>query len=70
MIRYGPAKNRNCRPADYMDILDEILTVGSDGHRPSEVGGAFGQAEEIIKDCGYRYYTVFHGRKPEFIKIE
>lgn len=112
VIRYGPEKNRNYRPADYMDILDEILktvirkgkgiecntagfkyglghphpyeeiltryrelggeilTVGSDGHRPGEVGGAFGQAEEIIKGCGYRYYTVFHERKPEFIKIE
>ena len=25
MIRYGPEKNKNYRPADYMDIIDNIL---------------------------------------------
>lgn len=108
VIRYGPEKNANYRPADYMDVIDEILhvlirkgkalecntagfkyglghphpyeeiltryceiggellTIGSDGHRPHEVGGYFEQTREILKSCGFRYYTVYHGRKPEF----
>lgn len=53
----------------YRELGGEILTVGSDGHRPGEVGGFFSQAEEILKTCGFRYYTVFHARKPEFVKI-
>lgn len=111
VIRYGPEKNANYRPADYMEVIDEILhvliqkgkalecntagfkyglghphpyedilkryhelggellTVGSDGHRPHEVGGYFDQAAEILRSCGFRYYTVYHERKPEFLSL-
>ncbi len=111
VVRYGPTKNVNYRPADYMDIIDEILrvliskgkalecntagfkyglghlhpyeeilrhyreiggellTIGSDGHRPHEVGGYFEQAKDILKSSGFRYYTVYHERKPEFLPL-
>lgn len=111
VIRYGPEKNKNYRPADYMDIIDnilkaliergkgiecntsgfkyglghphpyeeilrryrelggEILTVGSDAHRPEEVGGYFKETAELLSACGFRYYTVFRERKPWFLKI-
>lgn len=111
VVRYGPTKNENYRPADYMEVIDEILlvliqkgkalecntagfkyglghlhpyeeilkryhelggellTIGSDGHRPHEVGGYFTQATEILKTCGFKYYTVFHERKPEFLPL-
>ena len=110
ILRYGPEKNRNFRPEDYMDIIDEILkvliekgkalecntagykyglghpnpheailkryhelggellTIGSDAHRPEEVGKEFARAAEILKDCGFRYYTVYRERKPVFLK--
>lgn len=111
VVRYGPTKNTNYRPEEYMDVIDEILrvliskgkalecntagfkyglghmhpyeeilkryrelggellTVGSDGHRPNEVGGYFEQTAEILKSCGFRYYTVFHERKPVFLNL-
>lgn len=111
IIRYGPNKNKNYDPADYMDVIDqilktliqkgkalecntagfkyglnhpnpderilkryrelggELLTVGSDGHRPNEVGGFFTQTEEILLQCGFRYYTVYHERKPVFLRL-
>jgi len=111
VIRYGPEKDKNYRPADFMDVIDEILrtliekgkglecntagfkhglhhphpreeilkrylelggeiiTVGSDAHVPEFVGGSFEAAEEILKSCGFRYYTVFHERKPVFYKL-
>ena len=111
IVRYGPTKNTNYRPDEYMDIIDEILrtlirkdkalecntagfkyglghlhphehilkhyrelggellTIGSDGHRPHEVGGYFEQAAEILKACGFRYYTVYRERKPEFMSL-
>ena len=111
VVRYGPEKNTCYRPADYMDVIDEILktlilkgkalecntagfkyglghthpyeeilkryrelggellTVGSDGHRPHEVGGYFDQAREILTGCGFRYYTVYRERKPVFLAL-
>lgn len=111
VVRYGPTKNTDYRPEEYMDLIDEILrtliskgkalecntagfkyglghlhpyeeilkryrelggellTVGSDGHRPNEVGGYFEQTAEILKSCGFRYYTVFHERKPVFFSL-
>ena len=111
IVRYGPNKNSNYRPADYMDIIDqilkilidrqkglecntagfkyglghpnpqeeiliryrelggELLTVGSDGHSPNQVGLCFPQIQEFLKQCGFRYYTVFCQRKPEFRRL-
>ena len=69
-IRYGPTKNKNYLPEDYMEVIDEILTVGSDAHKAAEVGGSFNRTAELLKRCGFSYYTVYHARKPEFVKIE
>ena len=33
-----------------------------------EVGKEFARAAEILKDCGFRYYTVYRERKPVFLK--
>ena len=111
IVRYGPNKNRDYCPDDYLDIIEpilrtlikkgkalecntagfkhglghphpqeeiltlyrnlggELLTVGSDSHRPQELGTAFSQTAGLLQACGFRYYTVFHERKPEFVKI-
>ena len=41
----------------YRELGGELLTVGSDGHRPEEIGKEFIRAESILKACGFRYYT-------------
>ncbi len=106
IVRYGPTKNENYHPADYADVIDEILktlirkgkalecntagfrfrlghpnphewilkrfrelggeliTVGSDAHKPQDIAVAFPQAAELLKACGYRYYAVYRNRKP------
>ena len=53
----------------YRELGGEIITVGSDAHAPSDIGADFGQAGEILKSCGFDYYTVFEGRQPYFYKI-
>ena len=53
----------------YRELGGELLTVGSDGHRPNEVGGYFEQAAEILKSCGFRYYTVYRERNPVFLEL-
>lgn len=50
----------------YRELGGEILTIGSDAHAPEHVGYGFDLAREALIHCGFRYYTVFHERKPEF----
>lgn len=53
----------------YHELGGEIITIGSDGHRPKDVAFAFEKVPSILKMAGFRYYTVFKKRKPEFIKL-
>lgn len=53
----------------YHDIGGEIITVGSDAHAPERLGFAFEQAKDLLKDCGFCYYTVFKDREPTFVKL-
>lgn len=53
----------------YRDLGGEIITIGSDAHTPDNIGGSFEQAAHVLRECGFRYYTVFKKRKPEYIKL-
>lgn len=53
----------------YRELGGEILTVGSDGHKPEHIGYDFDRLPELLRACGFRYYTVFHERKPEFLPL-
>ncbi len=53
----------------YRELGGEILTVGSDGHVPEHLGYDFHRVPEMLKSCGFRYYTVFRERKPFFLPL-
>lgn len=53
----------------YRALGGEILTLGSDAHAPQHVGYGFSLIPELLKSCGFRYYTVFHNRRPEFLPL-
>ncbi|NLG03700.1 MAG: histidinol-phosphatase HisJ family protein [Clostridia bacterium] len=53
----------------YHELGGEIITIGSDAHTPSHLVYRFTEAEKMLLSCGYRYYTIFSDRKPEFIKL-
>ena len=55
--------------ARYRELGGEILTLGSDAHAPEHIAYHFKETVQILKDCGFRYYTVFKERKPEFLKL-
>lgn len=51
----------------YRDLGGEIVTIGSDGHRPERVGGNFAEARAILRDeLGFRYFCTFERMKPTF----
>lgn len=53
----------------YKQLGGEIITVGSDAHRAEQLGVGFAAAEELLKQVGFHYYTVFSNRQPSFIKL-
>ncbi len=64
-------------PHPHRDILSmyrrlggEIITIGSDAHTPEYLGYGFQNAEELLRSCGFSYYTLFKDRKPEFIPLD
>lgn len=70
-IKYGlgfahPHPDVLCR---YKELGGEIITVGSDAHKPEHVGYDFETAGELLKACGFRYYTEFENRKAVFRRI-
>lgn len=54
----------------YRELGGEIITVGSDAHRPEDIGSNFTLAYELLKTAGFQYITRFRERKPSFIPIE
>ena len=53
----------------YRELGGEIITVGSDGHKPEHVAYDFRRVNDILIGCGFKYYTEFQQRKPYFRRI-
>ena len=53
----------------YRELGGEILTIGSDAHKPEHLAYAFDKVPQLLKEAGFSYYTIFQNRKPEFIKL-
>ncbi|MDO5425052.1 MAG: histidinol-phosphatase HisJ family protein [Eubacteriales bacterium] len=53
----------------YRELGGEKVTVGSDGHAPEHLAYDFPKVKGILESCGFRYYTVFRQRKPQFLPL-
>lgn len=51
----------------YKNLGGEILTIGSDAHRPQDIADHFSYAEKMAADAGFGYLTVFENRAPKMI---
>ncbi len=63
-------------PNPHMEILKryralggEIITIGSDAHRPEDMAYDFDRLPEILSEAGFRYYALYREQQPEFIPI-
>lgn len=54
----------------YRELGGEIVTMGSDAHTAEYVGSFMEEAREILRDCGFRYFALFRGRKAEFVRLD
>ncbi len=53
----------------YRELGGELITIGSDSHDSRHIGDAFDRAADVLKECGFEYYTVYEKRSPEFKRI-
>ena len=53
----------------YRELGGEILTIGSDAHKPEHIAYDFHLVPDMLKSIGFKYYTIFREQKPEFIKL-
>ena len=50
----------------YRAMGGEIITLGSDAHVGEHIGCAIKERQELLKNCGFRYFTTFTKGQPEF----
>ena len=53
----------------YRRMGGEHITIGSDAHAPEHLGYGFTRTKELLKQCGFHYYTIYHNRKAEMIPL-
>lgn len=53
----------------YLELGGELLTIGSDAHKPEHLCYDFNLMPELLKNLGYTYYTTFVQGKPHFEKL-
>lgn len=50
----------------YREMGGEVITLGSDAHSRDMVGCAILERQQLLRDCGFRYFCTFEGGKPIF----
>jgi histidinol-phosphatase (PHP family) len=76
-INTGGLRKRNYSKADpgleyvkmFREAGGEVLTIGSDAHRTSDLAANFSAGAEIAKSAGFRQIAYFEKRKPVFINL-
>jgi len=53
----------------YRSLGGEMVTVGSDAHRPEDVGEGVSVALAAASEAGFDQVTIFRNRGPEFISV-
>lgn len=53
----------------YKSLGGEIITTGSDSHRPADVAADFDSTYDLLRQVGFNYVTRFEKMKPHFIKL-
>ena len=50
----------------YREMGGEIITLGSDAHHGDHIGCAVASCQELLRQCGFQYFTTFTNGQPEF----
>ena len=50
----------------YRSLGGETVTLGSDAHRPEALGLGVREGQELLRQCGFRYFCTFREMQPVF----
>lgn len=53
----------------YRELGGEILTIGSDSHKPEHLGRYIEESKKLLRAMGFQRFCTFHGMKPEFHRL-
>ena len=53
----------------YRELGGEIVTTGSDGHRPEDAGALIREAGDLLRSLGFRYAAEYIKRQPVFYPL-
>ena len=53
----------------YRSLGGELITIGSDAHRLTDIGAGLKEGCDLLRECGFKYITLFKNRKPENHKL-
>ena len=53
----------------YRELGGEIVTVGSDAHKPENIADHFDKVPDVLKEAGFDYYCIYENRLPEYHKL-
>ena len=70
-IRHGLKELNPCMDIlkKYREMGGEVITIGSDAHETGYLADGFDRAAEVLKECGFKYYTTFEKRVAEYHKL-
>ena len=53
----------------YRDLGGELITLGSDAHRPEHIALGIREGQELLRTCGFTRFCTFAQMKPVFHKL-
>ncbi len=53
----------------YRELGGEILTIGSDSHKPEHLGAYIAETREELKNLGFEYFCTFESMRPIFHEL-
>ena len=53
----------------YRELGGELVTIGSDAHKPESVSADFAFARSVLLESGFTHYVTFHQRIPQLHKL-
>lgn len=53
----------------YRELGGEIITIGSDAHKPEHIRWDFHKVPDFLEQAGFKYFTIFRRRKPVFLPL-
>lgn len=53
----------------YRECGGELITAGSDSHRPEDAGAGIFEAYQLIREAGFKYVATYKKHKPQMISL-